>query len=356
MRGWIWGVAAAALAVPVATAIGQANDSAADAAMVANGAEPANTTAAAALPQVSRDILHVQVILDKLGFSPGMLNGTESESLTNALRGFQQARGLEETGAIDADTLMQLYQYRGWRPTKQMRLSAELFDGPFLNPIPDDPQAQSKLDALPYRSPIEKVAEMFHTTPAVLVALNGRDAAFGPGAVVTLPNALPVARDYPGNFDPEWRRVIGGLNVDSTGAGQAARVTVSRAEGVVKVWNEQDELIAQFNATLGSSQFPLPIGEWEINGVSFNPDWRFDPDLIANTRPGAEVAIVPPGPNNPVGVVWIDLSKEHYGIHGTPEPQDIGQGASNGCIRLTNWDAARLALMVGPGVPAIFTE
>jgi lipoprotein-anchoring transpeptidase ErfK/SrfK len=105
---------------------------------------------------------------------------------------------------------------------------------------------------------------------------------------------------------------------------------------------------------MGSEKFPLPLGTWEIKGPAYNPPWNFDPDLIAGTKPDAKEAVVPPGPNNPVGVVWLDLSKEHYGIHGTAEPQNIGRSESNGCIRLTNWDAARLALMVKAGTKALF--
>lgn len=349
MRKWLIGAAcAAALAVPAAVvAQNQTSD-------VASPQEALNPPVATPVP-VNNDILHVQVILDKLGFGPGILDGREGMSLTNALKGFQEARGLEVTGEIDQDTLVQLYQYRGWRPTKTLRLSPALFEGPFLNPIPDDPNEQAKLDGLPYRTPLEKLAEMFHTTPQVLIALNGRDAAFGPNAVLTLPNALPAERNYPSEWNADWQRTAAALNVGSNSP-KAAKITISKAEGTLKLWDEQDQLIGQFTATLGSSTYPLPIGTWEVKGTAFNPDWGFDPDLIANTRAGAEAAVVPPGPNNPVGVVWIDLSKEHYGIHGTPEPQQIGRTESNGCIRLTNWDSARVAMMVGPGTPAIFTE
>lgn len=349
MRTWMMAAAgAAALAVPVAV-IAQNNASE----MPANESM-ANATAPAQIV-VSRDILHVQVILDKLGFGPGILDGREGMSLTNALKGFQEARGLEITGEIDQDTLVQLYQYRGWRPTKTLQLSPAVFEGPFLNPIPKDPNEQAKLEGLPYRTPLEKLAEMFHTTPEVLIAMNGRDAAFGPNAVLTLPNALPAERNYPDNWNADWQRTAAALNVGSNSP-KAAKITISKADGTLKLWDEQNQLIGQFTATLGSSTYPLPIGTWEVKGTAFNPDWGFDPDLIAGTKAGAEAAVVPPGPNNPVGVVWIDLSKEHYGIHGTAEPQQIGRTESNGCIRLTNWDAARVAMMVGPGTPAIFTE
>ncbi|SOB87789.1 Lipoprotein-anchoring transpeptidase ErfK/SrfK [Sphingomonas guangdongensis] len=308
--------------------------------------------AAAALPSVDRDILHVQVILDKLGFGPGVLTGRMNAVTKAALRGFQESRGLDTTGAIDAATLRGLYQYRAWRPTKTIVLTPGMLAGPYLGTIPKDYEQQSKLPALSYRSPLEKLAEMFHTTPQVLVALNSRETPLRPGTQVVFPNALPVSRNYTID-DAKWRSTVANLNVDAQQPA-ADHVVVDESEGVLKVFDKDDKLVAQFSATMGSAKFPLPIGTWEIKGSAYNPDWKFDPDLIANTKPGAKEAVVPPGPNNPVGVVWMDLSKEHYGIHGTSEPQNIGQTESNGCIRLTNWDAARLALMIKPGTKAVF--
>jgi lipoprotein-anchoring transpeptidase ErfK/SrfK len=123
---------------------------------------------------------------------------------------------------------------------------------------------------------------------------------------------------------------------------------------LLKVYNADDRMIAQFPVTTGSQHDPLPIGEWTIKGVSRNPDFHYNPDLFWDSGSKDEKAVLKPGPNGPVGVVWIDLSKDHYGIHGTPEPQTIGRTESHGCIRLTNWDAARLAQMVKTGVKAKF--
>jgi lipoprotein-anchoring transpeptidase ErfK/SrfK len=105
---------------------------------------------------------------------------------------------------------------------------------------------------------------------------------------------------------------------------------------------------------MGSQHDPLPLGTWKINVVDTNPKFHYNPDLFWDAKKDDEKAMLPPGPNGPVGVVWLDLSKEHYGIHGTPEPQNIARTQSHGCIRLTNWDAARLALMVKPGTEAVF--
>jgi lipoprotein-anchoring transpeptidase ErfK/SrfK len=323
-----------------------------DNATAQDSAAPVVPPPAIAVPQIDRDVLHAQVILDKLGFGPGVLNGEVNAATRAALRGFQARQGIAVTGQLDQPTLRAMHSYRAWRPTKTIALTPGMLAGPYRHPLPEDYGDMAEMDRVPYRSPMEKLAEMFHTTPEVLMALNSRDTPLAVGQNVVFPNALPTSREYDID-DAAARRTLAYLNVGARQP-QADRVVVDESEGVLKVMDAQDRVVAQFSATLGSAQFPLPIGEWTINSVSFNPDWRFDPDLIAGTRPDAEVAIVPPGPNNPVGLIWIGLSKEHYGIHGTPEPAKIGQTESNGCIRLTNWDAARLALMVKPGTRAVF--
>lgn len=318
----------------------------------AQEATPAQAPAASPATVVDRDVLHAQVILAKLGFSSGLLDAKDSPAFKTALRGFQESRGLGVTGRLDRPTLAALSRHRGWRPTKTVELAPQMLAGPFLNPMPEDYADLSRLEGVPYRSPLEKLAEMFHTSPQMLVDLNGRDTPLRAGQTIVVPNALPTSRDYSID-DATWKRTVAYLNVDASQP-EADHIVVDESEGVLKVLDADDKLIAQFPATMGSSQFPLPIGEWTIKGNAYNPDWRFDPDLIAGSAPDAEETVVPPGPNNPVGVVWMDLSKEHYGIHGTPEPQNIGRTESNGCIRLTNWDAARLSMMVKPGTKAVF--
>ncbi len=135
---------------------------------------------------------------------------------------------------------------------------------------------------------------------------------------------------------------------------KADHIVVDKSEGLLKVYDAENRLIAQFPATTGSQHDPLPIGDWTVKGVSRNPDFHYNPDLFWDASAKDEKAVLKPGPNGPVGVVWIDLSKDHYGIHGTPEPQNIGRTQSHGCIRLTNWDAARLAQMVQSGMKAVF--
>jgi lipoprotein-anchoring transpeptidase ErfK/SrfK len=304
---------------------------------------------------LDRSTLHVQVILDKLGFSPGVLDGREGQSLTAALKGFQTSRGMTVTGKADTPTLRALSQYRTIRPTKTIALTPAMLAGPYVNPTPKEYADQAKLKGLYYRSPLEKLAEMFHTKPEVLVELNSRETMLTPGTKVVFPNALPGSRDYRGEIDDAWRATLGGLNVDANEP-EGKRIVVDKSESVLKVYDARDRLVAQFSATMGSSKDPLPIGNWKVQGISPNPPFHYNPDLFWDADAKDQKATIPPGPNGPVGVIWLDLSKPHYGIHGTPNPEKIGRTESHGCIRLTNWDAARLGLILKAGTPAVFQE
>ena len=145
-------------------------------------------------------------------------------------------------------------------------------------------------------------------------------------------------------------------NVITMAPGAAASVVVSKSDSSVTAYDAQGKPLAYYVATVGSEPDPLPLGDWKINGVAHNPVFHYDPKLFWNAKPQDEKAAIQAGPRNPVGVVWIDLSKDHYGIHGTPDPSLIGHAQSHGCIRLTNWDASQLAEMVKPGTPALLRE
>ena len=297
--------------------------------------------------------MHVQVILDHLGFSPGVIDGRDGKSLAAALKGFQEAQNLPKTGKVDAATLRGLYPYRALRPTRTLALSAEMLAGPFVNPLPKDPQAQAKLPTLGYRSQMEKLAEMFHTTPQVLLALNIPTTRLSVGSKVVFPGVAPASLAYDAKLPEDWRRTLLSLNVDATQP-EGAKIVVDKSDDVLRVLDKEGKLVGQFQATMGSTHDPLPIGTWTIKGASYNPPFYYNPDLFWDAKSSAKEAKLPPGPNGPVGVIWLDLSKPHYGIHGTPSPETIGRAESHGCIRLTNWDAARLSLMVKPGTPAVF--
>jgi lipoprotein-anchoring transpeptidase ErfK/SrfK len=311
-------------------------------------AKPASTAQAppTTKPGLPHDMLAAQVALDRAGFSPGEIDGKGGSNTDLALRAFQQAQGLTPTGELDSATLARLGN-AFTNPTSTYAISAEDVAGPFVKSIPTDMVQKASLSSLGYTSPRELLAERFHTSPATLDRLNP-NAAWKQGDVITVPNVEP--------FFP--LRAAAPATASNAGAGDAAKASAPRSDLVIIVSDKAKALTVQdaggnvvFHApvTVGSTNDPLPIGEWKVNGVQRNPSFNYNPDLFWDANPAHTKAKLAPGPNNPVGVVWIDLSKEHYGIHGTPEPSRIGHTESHGCIRLTNWDVTRLASMVGPG-------
>lgn len=319
----------------------------------------------AAKDDLARPEMQLQVVLDRLGFSPGVVDGKTGLSTTNALRGFQEARGLKPTGERDAATKAALGEWDKIPATRVVTVPASYVETSFA-PLPDKAGDQSKLATMGYESLLEKLAERFHTTPDVLRGLNPEAGLAAPDAPETaaapaiaagtklrVPN---VGSDHivAANVDnADWLATLSSLGVGSDQP-KADRIEVSKKAGTMKIFGADEKLIALFTVTTGSAHDPLPIGKWKVRGVGRNPDYAFDPALLRGVAASEGKHRLPPGPNNPVGVVWIDLNKEHYGLHGTPEPQNIGRTESNGCVRLTNWDAARLAQMVSVGTKVDF--
>ncbi|GGD91824.1 peptidoglycan-binding protein [Tsuneonella deserti] len=340
-----------------------------------------------------RPVMQAQVVLDRVGFGPGVIDGKMGLSTENALQGFQEANGLQVTGKLDEPTKAKLAQWQTIPATRVVRIPADWGSEQYMR-TPDEPEDQAKLDRLGYQNLDERLAERFHTTIDVLKALNpggkpagmkeGADAgaspsvtpsasptptpsasasgkpdaaplpsAFAAGQLIRVPN-IGADRIAPGAIeDANWQQTLQSLGV-GTEQPKVAKVVVSKSEDTLKAYDEAGKLVALFTVTSGSSHDPLPLGNWKITGVSHNPPFHYNPDLFWDAEATDEKATLPPGPNGPVGVVWIDLSKEHYGIHGTPEPQTIGRTQSHGCVRLTNWDAARLAQMVGTDTKVVF--
>jgi lipoprotein-anchoring transpeptidase ErfK/SrfK len=320
--------------------------------------------------------MQAQVVLDRLGFTPGVIDGKMGMSTVNALKGFQEARGLAITGELDQATQQALAEWQRIPATRVVTIPPEFANDRFVQ-IPKEREDQAKLETMGYASLGEKIAERFHTTEEVLAELNpqlaggvaapaeaqagGNDSAPKPklsiaykaGMQLRVPNIGADKFDPAAVKDPKWADTLRLLGV-GTEQPKAAKIEVDKSDQVLRVLDGQGKLLAQFTATMGSSQFPLPIGTWNIRGVGYNPPWQYDPSLLATADKSDPKLEIPAGPNNPIGVVWIDLSMEHYGIHGTDEPSQIGRAESNGCIRLTNWDAARLAQMVGSGIEAVF--
>jgi lipoprotein-anchoring transpeptidase ErfK/SrfK len=307
--------------------------------------------ASAAAPD--QRVLGAQVLLDRLGFGPGVIDGAGGQSFTKALRGWQEAKGLPVTGQLDDATVKSFEPFRAMPTVIEVKLTPQILAGPFVGPIPAKESDQAKMASLGYADAMEALAERYHTSQATLVALNSPQTKLAPGVAIKVPNVIPPAQDFPADINDGWRSTLATLNVGSDQP-EVAKVVVDKSDGVLRAFDGAGKLVAQFPATMGSQHDPLPIGTWKIQGRSYNPPFHYNPKLFWDADNGDKKALLPPGANGPVGVVWIDLDKKHYGIHGTPHPEKIGRTESHGCIRLTNWDAARLAVMVKPGTPAVF--
>lgn len=318
---------------------------------------------------IDGQIFHAQVLLDAAGFSPGTIDGKKGTSLTQALRGFQKAAGLQITGELDGPTRQALLQ-NSKPSTTYVKLGRDDVNSTYVYPEPKDPEKQYQLAFLGYRNMLEKVAERYHTSPQAVVALNGPDKLIGLGQRLRLPNVIPSSRDYGGSPE-KAQRLMSLLNVNGQQP-HGTFVLVRKEDGVLQVYDgpvpegdpnngnldtSGDKLVAQFPVTMGSQHDPLPIGRWKVQAFSFLPKFHYQPNLFWDAKETSKEHMLAPGPNGPVGVAWLDLSKEHYGIHGTPEPSTIGHTESHGCIRMTNWDVMRLArMMVKPGFPALFEQ
>jgi lipoprotein-anchoring transpeptidase ErfK/SrfK len=275
-------------------------------------------------------VIRAQILLDRAHFSPGEIDGRWGDNLRVAIVGYQAARMLNASGVVDEDTWKSL-DVDTAQAVVPYTITPDDVAGPFVK-IPPGMMAQAKLKSLGYQSVQEKLGERFHANPALLARINPGKSLLKAGQQIMVPN---VAREY---------------------VTPADKVVVSKKNRTVSVYGADGMLLAEYPATMGSEHDPLPIGDWKITEVDHYPWFHYNPALFWDAKAKDSKAKISPGPNNPVGVVWLNLSKEHYGIHGTPEPGRIGHTESHGCIRLTNWDAEELSKMVKVGTPAILQE
>ncbi len=290
----------------------------------------AGKTGAAARPGVAQ-VLRAQIMLDRAHFSSGEIDGAAGSNLRAAISGYQAAKGLAATGAMNAATWDALNADGADALTTYTIADADVA-GPF-QPIPEDMAEKAKLPALGYASADEALGEKFHASPALLKRLNpGKDLSRA-GEQIVVPNVL-----------------------DTEPLPKGGKIVVDRSARTLTLYDVAGKPIAQFPASTGSDHDPLPVGNWKVKGISRNPVFHYNPKLFWDAAAGEQKAKIPAGPNNPVGVAWIDLSKPHYGIHGTPLPGSIGKTQSHGCIRLTNWDVSALASSVAGGTDVVLQD
>ena len=330
LRGFPRAVLPLLLVLPVGAMAAQDAVDGVRSAPVADVADAAEVSDAAAGAEAA-SVLRAQVLLDRRHFSPGEIDGVAGSNVAKAVLGFQRSQGLAASGELDAATWAAL-ETEAVPTLVDYTLRAEDVAGPFAA-LPRDMIEKSKLPALGFTSVAESLGERFHASPKLLRSLNPGKSLDRAGEVIRVPN-------------------IDGAPV----LPKAAKVVVDKSELVVELVDAEGKVYAQFPASAGSRRDPLPIGDWKINGVARDPVFNYNPALFWDGNPEHSKAVLKPGPNNPVGVAWIDLSKPHYGIHGTPEPSRIGKTESHGCIRMTNWSVMLVADAVSPGMVATLRE
>jgi lipoprotein-anchoring transpeptidase ErfK/SrfK len=273
--------------------------------------------------------LKVQIILDQLGMSPGVIDGVNGRNVAKAIAGAEVLADLPVDGVLDDDIWQRLP--RNSPILVDYEISPEDVAGPFLPEIPTDYAEMAKLNRLSYTGPLEMFGERFHMSIELLRQLN-------PGA--------------------DFNRA--GTHIIVAGANQYAVTTpvatlvADKVNAQLRGYDQEGKLIVAYPATIGSEELPSPSGTHTVNAIATDAAYYYNPDLNFKQGENVDKLTIPPGPNNPIGTTWIDLSEPTYGIHGTPEPSKIDKTHSHGCVRLTNWDVEELAKLVGKGVVVEF--
>jgi len=284
-----------------------------------------------ALGGASEDIAKIQILLDRVGASPGVIDGRMGDNVNKAISAYRDLRG-QALRTYDKEAIDALLAETGGDAFTTYEITPVDAAGPFVASIPDDYGEKAKLERMGYVSVIEMLAERFHMDERFLRVLN-------PG----------VSFDRPGT-----RIKVANLGQPITG--QVTRIVADKGRKQVRAYGANGRLVAVYPSTIGSAATPSPTGSHTVERIALDPEYTYNPRLNFQQGNNTRVLTIPPGPNGPVGTVWIALSKPTYGIHGTPEPSKIGKTESNGCIRLTNWDARELAKMVQVGATVEFAE
>ncbi len=279
-------------------------------------------------------VLEAQLALDRQGFSPGSIDGQFGLQTRAALRAFQQRENLPVTGNLDAETKARLQL----GATAVVPYTVTTNDLARLQPVSPTWLGKSQQSALDFENILELVAEKSHTHPLLVKRLNPNVnwTNVAAGAVIQLPNIAP----------PAFRS-------------KAAWVTIHLAGKTLEAFDSNTNLLAHFPCSIAARVEKRPVGELHVIVAAANPNYTFDPDVFPESAEAKQLntkLILPPGPNNPVGVAWIGLDRTGYGIHGTPKPEDVGRTESHGCFRLANWNAELLLKLVSLGTPVLVEE
>ncbi len=307
------------------------NDSAALPALEESPRGPSLPPAAAIGKKSSAEITALQVFLDREGFSPGVIDGKKGSNVTKAIEAWQQATG-ETLDPNNTEDILERLRLNGGLPITSYTITAADAAGPYVASIPDDYAHKAALPHLSFTSTTEMLGEKFHMDENYLRELN-------PGVDFTVPGTIIKV------IAPGEKKI-----------GKVARILADKGRKQLFAYDDAGTLIAAYPASIGSADTPSPSGTVHVDRIALDPGYTYNPKINFQQGANDKVLAIPPGPNGPVGTVWIALSKPTYGIHGTPEPSKIGKTQSHGCIRLTNWDATELAKMVSVGTTVEFVD